>query len=112
VNEVIVLAAQRPAVDALAQIAAAFGHLPAVCFDLGDIYPDRLDISVHDNLGHFEVWRCALGIAADAVEYGTFGSKMYLSGRGSFAGATVKLTGYAASLPAPAPAVVSVGGAE
>lgn len=110
-NEVVTLADQRPAMDALAQIAAAFEHLPAACFGLGDIYPDRLDISVHDDLGHFEVWRCALGIAVDAVEFGTFGTKMYLVGRGSFAGATVKLTGYAASLPAPAPAVASVGGA-
>jgi hypothetical protein len=103
------VAVQRTAVDALAQIAAAFGHLPAACFDLGDIYPDRLEIAVHDDLAGFEAWRSALGIPADALEYGTFGQRMYLIGRGSFAGATVKLTGYAAPLPESAPE--AIGGA-
>jgi hypothetical protein len=109
-NEAVTLADQRRALEALAQIAAAFGHLPAACFDIGDVFPDRIDISVHDDLGAFEAWRVALGIPADAVEFGTMTNRTYLIGRGSFAGVAVKLTGYAAPLPASA-GTVSVGGA-
>jgi hypothetical protein len=100
-NEATTLADQGLALGALAQIIAAFGHLPAACFTLSDVYPDRVQISVHDSLTHFEQWRTALGIPAAAVDYGTLPASMDLTVFGSFAGAEIKLCGYAPLLPVP-----------
>jgi hypothetical protein len=95
------LAVQLPAADALAQITAALGHLPAADFGLSPITPDRLDISIHDNLDGFEQWRAALGIAAADVEHQQRprSAHMTLRGRTTFAGATIELVGYAPALP-------------
>jgi hypothetical protein len=92
---------QLPAADALAQITAAMGHLPPADFGLSPITPDRLDISIHDNLSGFEQWRAALGIAAADVEHQQRprSAHMTLRGRTTFAGATVELVGYAPALP-------------
>jgi hypothetical protein len=92
---------QLPAVDALAQITATMGHLPPADFGLSPITPDRLDISIHDNLDGFEQWRTALGIAAADVDHcqRPGRSHMTLRGRTTFAGATVELIGYAPALP-------------
>jgi hypothetical protein len=90
---------QLPAADALAQITAALGHLPAADFGLSPITPDRLDISIHDNLSGFEEWRTALGIPTAAVDYTPRRHHMTLRATGSFAGATIELVGYAPTLP-------------
>jgi hypothetical protein len=95
------LAVQRTALDALAQITAAFGHLPVACFSVGDVFPDQLCIDVHDDLDHFETWRTALGIPADTVDYSTTTLSMALKAYGSFGGAEVRLIGFAPLLPAP-----------
>ena len=105
-NEATTVAGQGVALGALVLITAAFGHLPAACFDISDVYPDRVQISVHDSLTHFEQWRTALGITAAAVDYGTLTASMDLTGFGSFAGAEIKLCGFAPLLPVPAPAAV------
>jgi hypothetical protein len=99
-NEATTVAGQGVALGALAQITAAFGHLPAACFDISDVYPDRVQISVHDSLTHFELWRTALGIPADAVNYGRLTASIDLTVVGSFAGAEIKLCGFAPLLPA------------
>jgi hypothetical protein len=90
---------QLPAADALAHITAAMGHLPPADFALSPIYPDRLDIALHDNLDGFERWRVALGFPASAVTYVPRRGHMTLRATGPFAGATVELVGYAPPLP-------------
>jgi hypothetical protein len=54
---------------ALRLLAADFGHLPAPGVSVSTIYPDRLELSFHDNLAGFEAWREALGIPPEAVVY-------------------------------------------
>lgn len=95
----VILAAQRAPLGALVQIGAVFPGLPAACFGIDDVFPDRLDISVHDDLGHFEVWRTALGLPVDAVEYSTASTCMMLVAYGAYSGATVKLVGFAPLMP-------------
>lgn len=95
------LAQQRPALGALAQMAGAFAHLPGAHLDISPTYPDQLTISVHDDLGAFEVWREALGITPDAVSYKALTSHMHIKAEGTFAGAAVELVGYAPALPVP-----------
>jgi hypothetical protein len=108
-NEATTVAGQGVALGALAQITAAFGHLPAACFDINDVYPDRVQISLHDGLADFELWRTALGIPGADVDYGTLPESMTLTGFGSFAGAEIKLSGFAPLLPVPVAA--TAGGA-
>ncbi|GAA4663099.1 hypothetical protein [Streptomyces youssoufiensis] len=97
----ITLAAQAVALDALAQLGAAMGHLPGAHISLSDITPNQLDISLHDDLGDFETWRSALGIAADTVTYIARTRHTVLKAHATFAGATIELCGYAALLPQP-----------
>jgi len=101
VNEPLTLAGQHVAWAALAQIAEVFGHLPAPCITVGDVFPDTVQISVHDSLAHFEVWRTALGIPSEAVSYRDLTTTMSLKAPGAFHGATIELTGFAPLLPAP-----------
>ncbi|WLW53232.1 hypothetical protein [Streptomyces sp. YU58] len=88
---------------ALRLLAVDFGHLAAPSVHVGPIYPDRLDLSFHDDLAGFEAWREALGIASDAVTHGTQsnGHTRVLTATTDFAGAVVQLTGFA-KVPAPA----------
>jgi hypothetical protein len=89
------LTIQQPALKALAAIALAFPHLPAAGIHLSTIYPDQIDVDLHDDLSDFEAWREALDIAPDAVERVELPSRMTLCVVGSFAGAEVFLHGYA-----------------
>lgn len=91
----ITLAEQRVALDALAQLSAAFGHLPGAHIGLNTIFPNRVDISLHDGLNAFEAWREALGIAAEDVQIQQRKTAMNLKAVTTFAGATVELIGYA-----------------
>jgi len=97
------LAEQLPALDALAQITAAFAHLPAADFHLSRITHEQLDISLHDDLDAFEQWRAALGIPAETVDYQHRPGRAHMTLKASttFAGATVELVGFAPALPAP-----------
>lgn len=98
---------QLAALDALAQLTSAFGHLPPADVNLSPITPDELAISIHDDLSGFEQWRTALGIAAEDVDHSQRPgrSHMTLKATTTFAGATVELVGYA-------PALDSIGGAR
>ncbi|HEY5835966.1 hypothetical protein [Streptomyces sp.] len=93
------LAGQHPALSALTQIAVSLGHLPAANIDISSVYPDRLFIRLHDNLGAFEAWRDALGIPADAVFYRSGASGMTLKAESRYAAATIELTAQAPGEP-------------
>lgn len=113
-----------PALDALAVplralrlLAVDFGHLPGPEVRVSTIFPDTLDLAWHEtttgsgqSLPAFERWHEALGIAPDAVEYRTQagGLTAVLRASGTYGGATVELTAYAA---APQTADTVAGGA-
>ncbi|MFF4909740.1 hypothetical protein ACFY2T_33325 [Streptomyces sp. NPDC001260] len=82
---------------ALRLLAVDFGHLSAPSVHVSPLYPNRLELSFHDDLSGFEAWREALGIAPDAVTHGTQsnGGTRVLTTTADFAGAVVELTGFA-----------------
>ncbi|MEU6141439.1 hypothetical protein ABZ848_13865 [Streptomyces sp. NPDC047081] len=88
---------------ALRLLAVDFGHLPAPAVRVTTIWPDRLELDFHDDLAGFEAWRGALGIAPNAVTYGTQsgGRTRVLRTVTEYAGATLELVGYG-HIPAPA----------
>lgn len=89
---------------ALRMLAVDFGHLPAPCVQVSTVYPDRLELSFHDDLAGFEAWREALGIVPDAVAHGTQGDgrTRVLKATADFVGAVLELTGFA-QITDPAP---------
>jgi hypothetical protein len=96
-----VLAAQLTAIEALVVIGRTFAHLPGADLQTGPIYPDRLTISLHDNLDGFEQWRTVLGIAPADVEHRQRPGRLHmtLKAETTFHGVTVELVGYAPALP-------------
>ncbi|MBF6046395.1 hypothetical protein GO001_14365 [Streptomyces sp. NRRL B-1677] len=91
---------------------ADLAHLPAPCVSVSTIFPDRLELSFHDDgLAGFEAWREALGMAPEAVSYHeqSAGSTRVLRAESDYAGARVELVGYA-KIPAAAPACSRDGG--
>ncbi|MFI0718900.1 hypothetical protein [Streptomyces sp. NPDC021224] len=94
-------AEQLPAADALAQITATLGHLPAADINLSPVFPDHLTVAIHDDLGAFEQWRQALGVPATAIDYAAHRHHMTLRAATPFAGATIDLVAYAPALPTP-----------
>ncbi|MFI6661932.1 hypothetical protein ACIBL8_41195 [Streptomyces sp. NPDC050523] len=82
---------------ALRLLTVDFGHLPAPTVHLSTVYPDRLELSFHDNLAGFEAWREALGIAPDAVAHDTQGDgrTRVLKVTTDLAGAVLELIGFA-----------------
>jgi hypothetical protein len=99
VTRKITLAQQRTALAALTYMSGAFGHLPGAHFALSTIYPDQVDISLHDGASDFEVWREALGIPTDAVQL-KGREAPHLKATAAFAGATVELIAYTVDIPA------------
>ncbi|NEB75302.1 hypothetical protein G3I40_08665 [Streptomyces sp. SID14478] len=83
-------------VRALLALMAEFGHLPAPHVGISPIFPTRLDLSLHDDLGTFEPWRYALGIAHDDVRFATQGGGLtwVLQGAANYAGVDVRLVAY------------------
>jgi hypothetical protein len=83
---------------ALRVLLSDFAALPAGWVRVSDHYPDRLELSFHDNLGAFETWRDALGIAPESVTCGEQGDgrTRVLKAEVDYAGARVALTGYSA----------------
>ena len=95
------LGSQKRAVDAAATISRVFPHLPAAVIQVSGVYPDRVNISLHDDLADFEAWRAALGILPEWVgQSGLTDTSQSLTGTGRFAGVEVVLTGYAPLLQA------------
>ncbi|MGW3517065.1 hypothetical protein [Streptomyces hydrogenans] len=85
---------------ALIVLDTKFLHLPAPNVDLCPVYPDRLRLSLHDDLGAFEAWREALNIDPAAVVHRVQrgGGTLVLKVHGRFAGADIELTGYTLDL--------------
>lgn len=90
------LGAMMAPVGALMALASQFASLPGGQIRLSDIYPDRIDLSLHDDLAAFETWRQALGIDPDTVTCGTQGNgrTRVLKAACDYAGARLHLTGY------------------
>ncbi|AWI30139.1 hypothetical protein [Streptomyces tirandamycinicus] len=82
---------------ALRLLAADFGHLSAPSVQVSTVYPERLELTFYDDLPGFETWREALGIVQDAVTYReqSDGRTRVLRTAVDYAGAVVRLTGYA-----------------
>lgn len=91
----VTVADQRMALEALSAILRVFGHLPGAHFGISTIYPDRVDISCHDGLADFELWRETLGIPAQSVRFRCNDTTTNLTAPGSYAGASIQLNGFA-----------------
>ncbi|MFD3416757.1 hypothetical protein [Streptomyces decoyicus] len=81
----------------LRMFSVEYPHLPAPCLDVSTVYPDLLTLSFHDDLGGFEAWRDALGIAAESVSHHVHsdGRTQVLEAKADYAGARLRLVGYA-----------------
>ncbi|MFI8368569.1 hypothetical protein [Streptomyces sp. NPDC085466] len=82
---------------ALVALDAKFSHLPAPNVDLSPVFPARLCLSLHDDLGAFEAWREALNIDPATVVHRvqSGGGTRVLKVHGLFAGADIELVGFA-----------------
>ena len=85
---------------ALRALALDFADLPAPTLAISTVYPKRLELSLHQGLGPFDVWRMALGIDPQAVRFRaqSDGRTWSLTALGEFAGAEIELVAYGASL--------------
>ncbi|WP_327239671.1 hypothetical protein OG243_13630 [Streptomyces sp. NBC_01318] len=83
-------------VATLASLVERFPDLPAADAAVSTIFPHRLALSFHGDLGKFEAWRSALRISYALVskqeEIG--GPLMWLNAETVLDGITVRLTGY------------------
>lgn len=77
----------------LAQLHRDMPTLPGADFRLSPIYPNRLEISVHDGLDVFEAWRVALGLDVPVVRDRQ--KTWWVSVDGVVADVPVRLTGFA-----------------
>ncbi|MGW1238339.1 hypothetical protein [Streptomyces bobili] len=95
---------------ALRLLAVDFGHLPAPNVLVSTVYPNRLELTFHNSLTDFEVWREALGICTNDVSYReqSIGRTRVLKTVTGYAGAELELTGFG---DVDAPAAVLAGGA-
>lgn len=82
---------------ALRVLVSELPGLPAGTVRVSDIYPDRLDVTLYDDLSGFETWRATLGIDPEQVTCDTqaAGRTWVLTAAGEYAGVTVHLTGFA-----------------
>ncbi|MER6503228.1 hypothetical protein ABT218_28680 [Streptomyces sp. NPDC001455] len=85
------------AVKVLASLTERFADLPAAEVRISRIGAARVELSVHDDLGQFEVWRSVLGVSPADVVRGTEcggGPLMWLCADAVVDGVTVHLVGY------------------
>ncbi|MEU5688030.1 hypothetical protein DEJ48_10750 [Streptomyces venezuelae] len=85
-----------PALTALRLLAVDFAQLPAPTERISPIVPKELDLSLHGDLGAFEPWRAALGIAREDIDFHTQGDGQtwVLCADTDYAGARVTLYAY------------------
>ncbi|MET9361933.1 hypothetical protein ABZX93_13555 [Streptomyces sp. NPDC006632] len=85
------------ALRAVRLLTVDFPELPAGCLAISTIWPDRVELSFHNDLPGFEAWRAALRIDPDAVELRTQeqGQTWCLQAHADYAGADVRLVGFA-----------------
>ncbi|MFI5701839.1 hypothetical protein ACIA78_17600 [Streptomyces xanthochromogenes] len=87
----------RAPLKTLRFLADEFPELPAADVHVSRLFPDRVELSFHDDLGAFEAWRAALAIGPDAVRFGTQGaddSTMNLRAEGPYGACTLSLVAY------------------
>ncbi|MGC4907492.1 hypothetical protein ACLQ2J_17410 [Streptomyces cyaneofuscatus] len=91
-------------VTALASLMARFPDLPGVAVRITTVYPDLLELAVHDDLAAFEAWREALNIAPEDVVHGvqSEGTTRVLDVHTVLMGARLRLISFA-PIPALAP---------
>ncbi|MGW5272960.1 hypothetical protein ACWEQP_10320 [Streptomyces sp. NPDC004044] len=84
------------AVATLRSLVERFPDLPAADAAVSTIFPNRLALSFHGDLGKFEAWRSALAISHTLVsrEEEIGGPLMWLTAETVLDGVTVRLTGY------------------
>nr|WP_202488895.1 hypothetical protein [Streptomyces sp. SID5473] len=83
---------------ALRLIGSEFAYLPAPSVSVTPVYPDRLELLFHgDGFAAFEVWREVLKLPAEGVVHRvqSSGSIGVLIVHGAFAGAEIRLVGFA-----------------
>jgi hypothetical protein len=98
-SELLTLAGLSVPMRALRTLAAEYGDLPAPTVGVTTIYPERLELSLHNGLGEFEVWRAALDIRPDQVEFGEqAGNTWTLKATAPYAGAEIRLIAYGPAL--------------
>ncbi|MEV0987125.1 hypothetical protein [Streptomyces sp. NPDC049949] len=77
-------------------LAAEHPHMPAPGVAVSTVYPDRLELSFHQDLAGFEAWRDALGIAPERVSHHVQSPRTrVLKAETYYAGASVLLIGFA-----------------
>ncbi|MGJ5898483.1 hypothetical protein ACSCBZ_42040 [Streptomyces niveiscabiei] len=76
-------------------LALDYAELPAPTIGVSAIYPERLELSLHNSPADFEAWREVLGITPDGVTYREFDGYVSMSASVEYAGALLKLIGYA-----------------
>ncbi|MEV0036586.1 hypothetical protein [Streptomyces sp. NPDC050804] len=83
---------------ALRLLTADFPTLPAADVGVSTIFPNRLELSFHEDFPAFEAWRSALGIDSDTVTYAeqSSGRTRVLTVWADYAGARLRLIGYTA----------------
>jgi hypothetical protein len=75
------------------------------------IYPERLELSLHNGLGEFEVWRTAMGIRPEQVEFAEqAGNTWTLKASAPYAGAEIRLIAYGPTLDSVRASVAEGGG--
>ncbi|MFI1973702.1 hypothetical protein [Streptomyces wedmorensis] len=81
---------------ALRLLTAEFPHLPAPHVTVSTVYPERLELTFHDDFAGFEAWREALSIAPESVVHRVQrdGRTGVLNVHVAFAGADLELTGF------------------
>lgn len=94
-RELLTLAGLSVPMRALRTLAAEHGDLPAPTVGVTTIYPERLELSLHNGFGEFEVWRAALDVRPDQVEFREqAGDTWTLKASVAYAGAEVRLIAY------------------
>ena len=93
----IPLSAMGAPLMALRIFADVYRHLPAPAVSISTIYPDLLELSFHDDLDGFEMWRQALRIPSRTVSHGVQSESRtrVLQAETTYSGGRVKLIGYA-----------------
>ncbi|MFH8288403.1 hypothetical protein [Streptomyces sp. NPDC018059] len=82
---------------ALRMALVEFPELSAPSVHVSPVFPERLELALHDNFASFEPWRRALGIAPEDVHFRSqsAGETWVLLASADYGGATVRLVAYA-----------------
>ncbi|MGW7275384.1 hypothetical protein ACWGH5_33290 [Streptomyces sp. NPDC054864] len=91
------------ALTALRVLSADLSELPAPTVRITPIFPTMLELALHDDLGAFEPWRNALGIAREDIDFRAQegGRTWVLCATTDYAGARVKLIAFGGVLRRP-----------